>query len=173
MLPIGKYYYNDNEVTQEEFLNLFKDGKYQDKDGTVFWRQNYVLHREDGPAIIYPYGQMEWWVSGVLHRDPQEGAAIEFSNGGKDYWEHGKRLHPWKQYWLNTVSKKLVLWLMKIGIISICLMLCSCEDVYPNMVQRCSAMCEINNGWKMMHIDAERFYCVCNNQLSSDWQTKE
>jgi hypothetical protein len=28
-----------------------------------------VLHREDGPAVIWPHGTKEWYQNGVLHRE--------------------------------------------------------------------------------------------------------
>lgn len=123
-----KYYFNDQEVTKEVFLTTFADGKYQDVDGTIFYRKNYVLHKEDGPAMTYPYGQTEWWKFGMLHRNPQEGPAIVFANGNGDYWQDGKRLHPWKQYWLNTFLRKTVLWLMRVGVISFIFILSSCTS---------------------------------------------
>jgi hypothetical protein len=40
-------------------------------------------HREDGPAIEYNSGSKEWWINGKRHRE--DGPAIEYSNGRK-YW---------------------------------------------------------------------------------------
>lgn len=47
------------------------------------------LHREDGPAIEYPDGGKEWWVNGKLHRE--DGPAIEWSDGHKEWWVNGMR----------------------------------------------------------------------------------
>lgn len=33
-----------------------------------FWEKNGLLHREDGPAIEYANGGKEYWVNGVWHR---------------------------------------------------------------------------------------------------------
>jgi len=49
-----------------------------------------VLHREDGPAIIYPGGGEEWYLAGVHHRDG--GPAITTIDGSQ-YWYRGGDLH--------------------------------------------------------------------------------
>lgn len=46
-------------------------------------------HREDGPAIIYPYGTMKWFQFGRLHRE--DGPAIVMSNGQQEWYRNGKR----------------------------------------------------------------------------------
>jgi hypothetical protein len=39
--------------------------------GTEMYYENGVLSRHDGPAVIYPGGDEEWWAKGMLHRhDP-------------------------------------------------------------------------------------------------------
>ena len=35
--------------------------------GTELWYQNGALHREDGPAVIWADGRKEWWLNGVLY----------------------------------------------------------------------------------------------------------
>ena len=35
--------------------------------GTGLWYQNGVLQREDGPAVIWADGRKEWWLNGVLY----------------------------------------------------------------------------------------------------------
>lgn len=32
--------------------------------GVKYWRLNNRLHREDGPAVIFPDGSIEWWLNG-------------------------------------------------------------------------------------------------------------
>jgi hypothetical protein len=46
-----------------------------DNFGTKRWFLNYKLHREDGPAVIYPDGFQQWYQYGKLHR--VDGPAIE------------------------------------------------------------------------------------------------
>ncbi len=41
-----------------------KNGKYTDPDGTQRWFKDGKLHREDGPAIIWPSGYQEWYKDG-------------------------------------------------------------------------------------------------------------
>jgi len=39
--------------------------------GTEMYYVNDVLSRPDGPAVVYPGGDEEWWMNGMLHRhDP-------------------------------------------------------------------------------------------------------
>jgi hypothetical protein len=53
--------------------------------GTKEWKHpnSGVWHREDGPAVEYSYGDKEWYINGKLHRE--SGPAIEYNNGDK-YW---------------------------------------------------------------------------------------
>jgi len=58
-------------------------------DGSQEWRQNGKLHRENGPAIIYPDGHQEWFLNGKLHRE--DGPAVIFANGRKEWRINGIR----------------------------------------------------------------------------------
>ena len=46
------------------------------------------LHRLDGPAIEYAYGDKEWWVNGQRHR--LDGPAIERADGSKSWYQNGQ-----------------------------------------------------------------------------------
>jgi len=35
-------------------------------DGTQFWHRDGMYHRDDGPAIIYPDGTQKWYLNGNL-----------------------------------------------------------------------------------------------------------
>ena len=59
-------YYNDNN-----------------ENGRKEWRQNGLLHRDNGPAIIREDGTREWYKKGHRHRIDR--AAIEWTNGFK-FW---------------------------------------------------------------------------------------
>jgi hypothetical protein len=54
------------------------------------WYYNDLIHREDGPAIEFYDGTKEWWLFGKRHRE--NGPAVEWSNGSCEWWYHG-RLH--------------------------------------------------------------------------------
>lgn len=58
-------------------------------NGTVEYRLNEVLHREDGPAVEYPDGRKDWYLNGRKHR--VGGPAVESS----DYrmWYLNGKLH--------------------------------------------------------------------------------
>jgi len=56
-----------------------------DEYGTKHWNnENDKRHRLDGPAVEYADGGKEWWVNGELHR--LDGPAVEFKNGHKEWW---------------------------------------------------------------------------------------
>ena len=41
------------------------DGSYLHEDGDVCWYNRIgQLHREEGPAVISPNGDVEWWLNG-------------------------------------------------------------------------------------------------------------
>ena len=69
------------------------------KSGTKFWYQNGEHHRVDGPAIEHENGNREWWVNGEHHRT--DGPAIEWNDGTKAWWVDGKRLSAEKEEILN------------------------------------------------------------------------
>lgn len=67
-----------------------KNGRYESKDGTVFWLLNNLRHRENGPAVEYSDGTKQWYIEGLLHRE--DGPAIENSDGGKDWYLYNGQL---------------------------------------------------------------------------------
>jgi len=52
--------------------------------GDKVYYVNNILHREDGPAVIYSSGTKFWYKNGKLHRE--EGPAVELSNGQKGWY---------------------------------------------------------------------------------------
>jgi len=70
-----------------------RDEQFNTRAGTIIWRgEGSIPHCEDGPAIIFPNGDKEWWVNGELHRE--DGPAVLRVNGSNEWWLHGK---PWKE----------------------------------------------------------------------------
>jgi len=85
--------------------------------GNQYWyREDQLLHREDGPAIIYAGGgtewwrngyfhriggpavddlvggRQEWWVDGLRHRD--DGPAVIYTDGTKEWWLNNRQVDP-------------------------------------------------------------------------------
>ena len=61
------------------------------KDGTKVWKNdNGNLHREDGPAVIFPDGIQQWHINGKLHRE--DGPAAIYSDGTQ-FWYINGNLH--------------------------------------------------------------------------------
>jgi len=78
-----------------EVVNLY--------NGTVFYiKGTKLLHREDGPAVIFNNGKKEWWINGKRHRE--DGPAIEFPNGD-EMWALEGRYYS-KEGWFNALSKE-------------------------------------------------------------------
>ena len=48
------------------------------------------LHREDGPAVIYPNGSYHWYRNGRRHRD--DGPAEVFPDGKQFWYQNGFRV---------------------------------------------------------------------------------
>jgi len=48
------------------------------------------LHRDDGPAVEYSNGRKEWWIDGKRHRE--DGPAIMLSNGDEEWFINGREL---------------------------------------------------------------------------------
>lgn len=53
------------------------------------FRVNGQLHREDGPAVIFPGGDQYWFRNNQLHR--QDGPARILFDGTEEWWENGQR----------------------------------------------------------------------------------
>ena len=90
-------------------LNNDKVIKTVKSNGTITYKLNNKLHREDGPAIEYLNGDKEWWINGNLHRE--DGPAIEWYDGDEFWYKNGKShredgpaieyLNGIKEWWLN------------------------------------------------------------------------
>ena len=81
---IGYGYYNDNGKLHRE------DGPAEIyPDGTQIWYLNGRLHREDGPAVIHPDGTQFWHLNGKRHR--KDGPAEIYPDGTKIWFLNGKR----------------------------------------------------------------------------------
>ncbi len=57
-------------------------------DGTLNWYQYGKLHRDDGPAIVRLDGTQRWFRHGERHRD--DGPAEIRPDGMQVWWQHGK-----------------------------------------------------------------------------------
>ena len=71
-----------------EDLDLFGALKYHVVVSAITGVRKYynnagVLHREEGPAIIWPNGTKLWYQNGDLHRT--DGPAVEWSDGGREW----------------------------------------------------------------------------------------
>ena len=72
---------------------------YTTSDGSIYWHNNFNIHREDGPAIISPNGQEEWVINGKRHR--VDGPAI-LSPGCNEWWINGKDITREVNLWMET-----------------------------------------------------------------------
>jgi len=68
-----------------------------DEDGNKFWYDfDRRFHREDGPAIEYLDGSKSWYKHGKSHRE--DGPAVEWANVNKSYWLEDIE-YTEKEYW--------------------------------------------------------------------------
>jgi len=63
------------------------------------------LHREDGPAMEFPWGDRIWQINGLFHRE--DGPAVEYSNGSKEWHLNGVRLS--EQEFHKRTAKETIL----------------------------------------------------------------
>ena len=78
--------------------------KIVDEKGTVRWYKDAdctILHKEDGPAVVYADGTKEWRQHGQVHR--VDGPAIEWRNGSVEWWLNDTKLT--EAEFLANVSK--------------------------------------------------------------------
>lgn len=54
------------------------------ENGIECWVLNDQYHREDGPAIIFPDGEIRWYRHGSIHRE--DGPAIILKDGKEEMW---------------------------------------------------------------------------------------
>ena len=72
------------------------------KNNGKAWYINGVLHREDGPALINDDGNIEWWLNGKRHRD--DGPALIRSDG-KIFWYLNNILFTKKEEWFESLTE--------------------------------------------------------------------
>lgn len=70
-----------------KYYYCYSDKNDKDYNAEGDDREN-ILHREDGPAIEYDNGNKEYWFMGKLHREG--GPAIDYANGQKEYYVNYK-----------------------------------------------------------------------------------
>ena len=62
-------------------------GKAVDKYGTIYFLKDGKYHNENGPAITYIDGQVEYFINGLRHREG--GPAIIYASLKEEYWRNG------------------------------------------------------------------------------------
>lgn len=80
-------------LERSEFADNWDDGSADAlrlKRTVKYLNNQDQLHREDGPAIIYPDGTQEWYRNGVLHRG--DGPAVVHPDGKEEWYRNGKAI---------------------------------------------------------------------------------
>lgn len=67
------------ELIHKTYIEFVVSGKRYSKNGR--------LHREDGPAVVYPGQHREWWINGRRHRE--DGPALIAFDGFAEWWFNG------------------------------------------------------------------------------------
>lgn len=63
-----------------------------DHFGTIRWYCSGMLHRDDGPAVVYTDGVRYWCRDGLLHRD--DGPAVVYPQGDEYWYQNGDQYLP-------------------------------------------------------------------------------
>lgn len=96
-----------------------------DKNSTIRYYLDGLLHREDGPAVVYLDGGKEWSLMGRRHRI--DGPALEYPGVGILEWYVDGLLHNedgpavtydngFKSYYLNNIrisESEFIMWKLK------------------------------------------------------------
>ena len=83
------------QIFKDSIPNRFTGVCYREDREKICYYLEGLLHREDGPAVVYDNGTQEWWVKGSRHR--LDGPAIYYSeNIVKKYGHISSRM-----YWIN------------------------------------------------------------------------
>jgi hypothetical protein len=75
------------DLSYEERKNF--TGIVKTDSGSISYFKNGFLHREDGPARIFPEGYQGWHLEGKFHN--LNGPARIYPNGSEEYWVYGKK----------------------------------------------------------------------------------
>ena len=81
---------------------------FQDGYETNYWLKDGLLHREDGPAVVYYNGDKIWYKNGLCHRE--DGPAVEHYDGYKSWWYNGEMLSCKSQKEFDKLMKLKLLW---------------------------------------------------------------
>ena len=77
-----------DSLTEAALFELLSLACRVDSDGYVrYYNTQGQLHRVHGPAIEYTNGGREWWQNGKMHR--LDGPAVEYSDGRKFWCQNG------------------------------------------------------------------------------------
>ncbi|WP_038456961.1 hypothetical protein [Paraburkholderia xenovorans] len=82
-------------MNKQDHENKVENGKTIDERGVERWFRDGLLHRDDGPAKIFPDGSKCWYSHGKPHRE--DGAAFEVYRHGElieEHYVHGKWIRP-------------------------------------------------------------------------------
>jgi hypothetical protein len=80
-----KYYFKDREMT---ILHRVDGPAVVFPNGSQFWYQNGKLHREDGPAVDQVDRCRMWYQNGRRHRE--DGPAVVYDYGTKEWYRYGQ-----------------------------------------------------------------------------------
>src|ERR1700691_1776812 len=74
-------------------------------NGDTGYYLNGILHREDGPAFIYPNGNAYYYINGFYHRE--DGPAVIHPNGNMYYYLNDKNITEEVEEWIkdNNIPK--------------------------------------------------------------------
>jgi len=80
-------------------------GIFECSNGDIGYYLNGILHRDDGPAFIYPNGNMYYYLNGERHRE--DGPAIIWNDGSLAYYINNNDITKEVKDWIieNNIPK--------------------------------------------------------------------
>ncbi len=100
---MNRYDYTHKKLPEEKGI----PDEFSEK-GVKVWRdKNGEIHRDHGPALIYPSGMEQYYKHGELHRFG--GHAKEYPDGTGEFWVNGEQVDDGGHgaAWLQEISKEL------------------------------------------------------------------
>lgn len=98
---IERWYNENNQLHRENGPAVIWPNNYCEK-----WYKNGELHREDGPAIIWPNACEQWYKNDQLHRE--DGPAVVYLKDCKNiYYIHGNIISANNEEEFNEIKKAI------------------------------------------------------------------
>jgi len=96
-----------NSITVNSYKEIPKGytGHFKFTNGTQAWYKNSKLHREDGPAVIYPDGTQWWYKNSLKHRE--DGPAVIYPDG-EQFWYLNNMIYSKRDFYKELYKRGII-----------------------------------------------------------------